>query len=132
MKGVLYGIPGPFNVKDRDKVKALVVEESKKYLKWLVIGLVNKMEKNYKNIHSYFVGVFLVLIWGFYRSYLYYFPTFEGGYWGGESYNYVQHSHGALMLTWILFLIIQPLLTITSIFLILPQQVILLYLYLLH
>ena len=68
------------------------------------------MEKNYKNIHSYFVGVFLVLIWGFYRSYLYYFPTFEGGYWGGESYNYVQHSHGALMLTWILFLIIQPLL----------------------
>ena len=32
MKGMLHSISGPFNVKDRDKVKSLVVEESKKYL----------------------------------------------------------------------------------------------------
>lgn len=67
------------------------------------------MEKKYKNISLFFVGVFLVIIWGFYKSYIVYFPTFEGGYVGG-SYNYIQHTHGALMLTWILFLIIQPIL----------------------
>ena len=33
MKGMLHAIQGPFNEKDRDKVKSLVVEESKKYLK---------------------------------------------------------------------------------------------------
>ena len=32
MKGMLHSILGLFNVKDRDKVKSLVVEESKKYL----------------------------------------------------------------------------------------------------
>ena len=68
------------------------------------------MEKIYKNIYVFFVGILLVLIWGFYRSYLFYFPTFEVVYWGGESYNYIQHSHGALMLTWTFFLIIQPIL----------------------
>ncbi len=68
------------------------------------------MEKIYKNIHLFFVGVFIIIIWGFYKSYLIYFPTFEGGYWGSSSYNYIQHSHGVLMLTWILFLIIQPIL----------------------
>jgi hypothetical protein len=67
------------------------------------------MEKNYKNIYIFFIGVLLVLIWGFYKSYIVYFPTFEGGYLGG-SYNYIQHTHGALMLTWILFLTIQPIL----------------------
>lgn len=68
------------------------------------------MERKYTNIYVFFVGILLVLIWGFYRSYLFYFPTFEGGYWGGNSYNYIQHSHGTLMLTWVFFLIIQPIL----------------------
>lgn len=68
------------------------------------------MEKIYRNIHLFFVGVFLIIIWGFYKSYLIYFPTFEGGYWGGSKYNYIQHTHGVLMLIWILFLIIQPIL----------------------
>lgn len=68
------------------------------------------MEKKYRNITLFFVGVFLILILGFFRSYLYYFPTFEGGYFGGSSYNYIQHIHGALMLTWVVFLIIQPIL----------------------
>ena len=68
------------------------------------------MGKTYKNIYLLFIGVLFILIWGFYKSYLVYFPTFEGGYWGGKSYNYIQHSHGALMLTWVLFLIIQPVL----------------------
>ena len=68
------------------------------------------MEKIYKNISLFFVLVFIFLIWGFYRSYIVYFPTFEGGYFGGSSYTYIQHTHGALMLTWVLFLIIQPIL----------------------
>ncbi len=50
------------------------------------------MEKKYKNIPLFFVGVFLVLIWGFYKSYIVYFPTFEGGYFGGSSYNYIQQA----------------------------------------
>jgi hypothetical protein len=68
------------------------------------------MEKIYKNIHLLFIGVFLILIWGFYKSYIIFFPTFDGGLFGGSSYNYIQHTHGALMLTWVLFLIIQPIL----------------------
>ena len=68
------------------------------------------MEKIYKNISLFFVLVFIILIWGFYKSYIIYFPTFEGGFFGGSSYNYIHHTHGALMLTWILFLIIQPIL----------------------
>ena len=68
------------------------------------------MEKIYKNISIFFVFVFIILIWGFYKSYIIYFPTFKGGYFGGSSYNYIQHTHGALMLTWVLSLIIQPIL----------------------
>lgn len=33
VKGMLHGIPGPFNEKDRDKVTSLIAEEVKKYLK---------------------------------------------------------------------------------------------------
>ena len=61
------------------------------------------MEKSYKNITFFFIAIALVLIWGFYKTYIVYFPSFIG-------FNYVQHAHGFLMLTWLCFLIAQPLL----------------------
>jgi hypothetical protein len=61
------------------------------------------MEKAYKNITFFFVAIALVLIWGFYKTYIVYFPSFNG-------FNYVQHVHGFLMFTWLCFLIAQPLL----------------------
>ena len=61
------------------------------------------MEKAYKNLTFFFIAIALVLIWGFYKTYLVYFPSFNG-------FNYVQHVHGFLMLTWLCFLIVQPLL----------------------
>jgi hypothetical protein len=69
------------------------------------------MEKIYKNISLFFVGVLLIVIWGFYKSYIVHFPSFEGDYYfGGSGLTYIQHVHGALMLTWVFFLIIQPIL----------------------
>jgi hypothetical protein len=61
------------------------------------------MEKAYKNITVFFIAIALVLIWGFYRTYLVYFPGFTG-------FTYVQHVHGFLMFTWLCFIIAQPLL----------------------
>lgn len=61
------------------------------------------MEKAYKHLTFFFIAIAFVLIWGFYKTYLVYFPSFIG-------FNYVQHVHGFLMLTWLCFLIAQPLL----------------------
>lgn len=69
------------------------------------------MEKRYRNIFLFFVGILLLVTWGFYKSYLMHFPNFEGDYYfGGSGLTFIQHIHGALMLLWICFLIIQPLL----------------------
>lgn len=69
------------------------------------------MDKKYTNISFFFLGVLFVMIWGFYKSYIVYFPNFEGDYYfGGSGLTYIQHSHGALLLIWIIFLIIQPVL----------------------
>jgi hypothetical protein len=69
------------------------------------------MEKIYKNISLFFVGVLLVVIWGFYKSYIVHFPNFEGDYYfGGSGLTYIQHVHGALLLTWLFLLITQPIL----------------------
>jgi len=61
------------------------------------------MEKTYKHITFLFIAIFLILVWGFYKTYIIYFPNFQG-------FSYVQHIHGFLMLTWVCFLISQPLL----------------------
>ncbi|HEX7015185.1 MAG TPA: hypothetical protein VF191_06700 [Cyclobacteriaceae bacterium] len=47
------------------------------------------------------IGILIILTWGFYRTYLMFFPTFEG-------FLIVQHFHGAIMVLWIALLIIQP------------------------
>lgn len=47
------------------------------------------------------IGILIILTVGFYRTYLVFFPTFEG-------LQFVHHVHGAIMLLWIGLLIVQP------------------------
>jgi hypothetical protein len=65
------------------------------------------MEKSqaipYRGISLFFVLVMAIITWGFYKTYIIFFPSFTG-------FNNVQHFHGAMMVTWMLFLIVQPLL----------------------
>ncbi|HEX6889850.1 MAG TPA: hypothetical protein VF141_04140 [Chryseolinea sp.] len=49
------------------------------------------------------IGIVLVLLWGFYRTYIVFFPSFEG-------FVFVQHFHGIMMSLWMACLIAQPLL----------------------
>jgi hypothetical protein len=57
----------------------------------------------YNRISLFFIIILAVITWGFYKTYIIFFPSFEG-------FTFVQHFHGAMMMTWLLFLIIQPLL----------------------
>jgi hypothetical protein len=49
------------------------------------------------------IVILLVLTWGFYRTYIVFFPSFEG-------FQFAQHFHGGIMLLWMVILIVQPLL----------------------
>ncbi len=51
----------------------------------------------------FFTSVFLIIILGFYQTYLVFFPKFSG-------FRIEQHFHGIMMLVWMTFLITQPLL----------------------
>jgi len=57
----------------------------------------------YGRISIFFVFILALLTWGFYRTYIIFFPSFKG-------FSSVQHFHGAMMMTWMTMLIIQPLL----------------------
>ena len=57
----------------------------------------------YGRVSLFFVFILAVLTWGFYKTYLIFFPSFTG-------FTNVQHFHGAMMMTWMTMLIIQPLL----------------------
>jgi hypothetical protein len=57
----------------------------------------------YQRISLFFVFILALLTWGFYKTYLIFFPSFKG-------FSSVQHFHGAMMITWMLMLIVQPLL----------------------
>lgn len=59
------------------------------------------LERNYRNTGYFFIAVLLLLTWGFYKTYLIFFPAFIG-------FRSVQHLHGAAMMLWMLLLIIQP------------------------
>lgn len=60
------------------------------------------MEKTLQNrIVYFFIFLLLISFGGFYKTYLVKFPDFEG-------FNSAHHFHGAVMLTWILMLIAQP------------------------
>lgn len=61
------------------------------------------MEKTYKHLSLFFVGILLVLLWGFYRTYFSLVPDFKG-------ITNTMHFHGILMLTWLAMLIVQPVL----------------------
>ena len=49
------------------------------------------------------LAILVVLTWGFYRTYIVFFPSFDG-------FQPVHHFHGAILLLWIALLILQPLL----------------------
>ncbi len=51
----------------------------------------------------FFTTILLIVILGFYQTYLIFFPNFQG-------FSHEQHFHGIMMLIWMIFLIIQPLL----------------------
>lgn len=55
----------------------------------------------YDRISLLSISVLLVLTWGFYRTYIIFFPSFEG-------FQFAQHFHGAIMLLWMAILIVQP------------------------
>jgi hypothetical protein len=61
------------------------------------------MEKAYNYVHLFFLVIFLVLIWGFWKTYIVFFPAFKG-------FGFMHHIHGLLMMSWISMLIVQPLL----------------------
>ncbi|MFM7430867.1 MAG: hypothetical protein ACKO1F_13315 [Flammeovirgaceae bacterium] len=58
---------------------------------------------NYNKVSLLSIAILIVLIWGFYRTYIAFFPSFEG-------FLFIQHFHGVIMLLWMLMLIAQPLL----------------------
>jgi hypothetical protein len=57
----------------------------------------------YRRISLFFILLLGVVTWGFYKTYLVFFPSFEG-------FTMTHHFHGAMMMIWICFLIVQPLL----------------------
>ena len=61
------------------------------------------MEKAYKNIGLFIIIVLAFVILGFYNSYYGLIPSFKG-------VSVPMHIHGAIMLSWFLLLIVQPIL----------------------
>jgi uncharacterized membrane protein YozB (DUF420 family) len=55
------------------------------------------------NIVFLFIGIWLCAIVGFHKTYTIYFPQFK-------SFQWEQHFHGVMLMSWFLMLIIQPLL----------------------
>lgn len=62
-----------------------------------------KTNKFQNNIVFLFIGILFCAIIGFHKSYTIHFPQFNGFHWE-------QHFHGAMLMSWFLLLIIQPLL----------------------
>jgi hypothetical protein len=57
----------------------------------------------YRLISSFFVFILALITWGFYKTYLVFFPSFTG-------FTLIHHLHGAVMMAWMIMLIVQPLL----------------------
>lgn len=57
----------------------------------------------YRRISLFFIIILGLVTWGFYKTYLIFFPSFEG-------FTITHHFHGAMMMIWMCFLIVQPLL----------------------
>lgn len=58
-------------------------------------------ERYYRHAGFFFIGLLVLLTWGFYKTYLVFFPSFVG-------FKTVQHLHGAAMMLWMILLIVQP------------------------
>ncbi len=61
------------------------------------------MESAYKNLSLFFIVILAFVVWGFFRTYFGLFPHFNG-------ITTVQHFHGAMLLSWFVMLIVQPML----------------------
>ncbi len=61
------------------------------------------MQKVYRNTAIFIFLVLIAVQWGFYQSYTSHFPQFKNA-------TPLIHVHGALLMTWMLLLIVQPLL----------------------
>lgn len=57
--------------------------------------------QKYDRVSLLSLAILIVLTWGFYRTYIVFFPTFDG-------FQPVHHFHGAILLLWIALLIVQP------------------------
>ncbi|MFN7686686.1 MAG: hypothetical protein ACK5OP_03040 [Sphingobacteriales bacterium] len=57
----------------------------------------------YQLISVFSILILVIVTWGFFRTYLVFFPDFKG-------FNMAQHFHGAMLMIWMLMLIVQPLL----------------------
>ena len=53
------------------------------------------------------LGIVVLLTWGFYNTYLIFFPAFD-------NFVFAQHFHGIMMMVWMILLIVQPLLISTG------------------
>ena len=65
------------------------------------------MEKTYKNISVLFILILIGILWGFHKPYTLEFPDFK-------SFQITHHIHGGLMMSWLLMLIVQPILIVTG------------------
>ncbi|PSR54978.1 hypothetical protein AHMF7605_16440 [Adhaeribacter arboris] len=74
-----------------------------KEVSFLFILKITVMERAYNYIYLFFISILLVVVWGFWKTYIVFFPSFQG-------FGYTHHMHGLLMMMWILMLIVQPLL----------------------
>jgi hypothetical protein len=57
--------------------------------------------QKYDRVSLLSIVILIVLTWGFYRTYIAFFPSFEG-------FQFAQHFHGAIMLLWMAMLVVQP------------------------
>lgn len=65
------------------------------------------MQKVYRNTAIFIFLILITVQWGFYQSYTSHFPNFK-------NVTTLIHVHGALLMTWMLLLIVQPLLIHTG------------------
>ena len=65
------------------------------------------MEKAYQNISFLFTLFLAGILWGFHKTYTIYFPDFK-------DFKWIHHVHGALMMSWVLLLIVQPIFITTG------------------
>ena len=61
------------------------------------------MEKEYKSIVLFFIAIAIIVFIGFFPTYFIHFPKFEG-------FLSLHHFHAIVMISWLLMLIIQPIL----------------------